>query len=112
MLIQQGNAAKGGARYYVTDSKLVDGFAVVAWPAKYRNSVIMTFIVGRDGTIYKRDFGAHTSEMVAVLGVYNPDGGWTAARTLESHKALVDSQSPELAPKSHEEPVDSQSPKP
>jgi len=127
ILMQQGNAAKGGTRYYLTDGKLLDGFAVVAWPAKYGNSGIMTFIVNKDGTIYKRDFGADTSAMIDELGVYNPGEGWTVAKTVEPHKAAVDTQNQELAEshkthaesqsseptiESHEVPGDSQSPEP
>jgi hypothetical protein len=67
MLTQQGDAAKGGAKDYLVNGKMTGGFAVVAWPAKYKDSGIMTFIVGKDGMIYEKDLGEKTSEQVAAL---------------------------------------------
>lgn len=93
MLTQQGDAAKGGAKDYEANGKLTGGFAVVAWPAKYRDSGIMTFIVGKDGVIYQRDLGEKTSEAAAATTAYNPGEGWTVVLAPESPNAPVGSRS-------------------
>jgi hypothetical protein len=77
ILTRQGDAAKGGAKDYVTGGKLTGGFAVVAWPAKYKDSGIMTFIVGKEGIIYQKDLGENTGEAAAAITAYNPGDGWT-----------------------------------
>jgi hypothetical protein len=92
ILTQQGDAAKGGAKDYVVHGKLTDGFAVVAWPAKYRDSGIKTFVVAKDGTIYERDLGESASETDAVTA-YNPGDGWTVVLATESPHAPVSSPS-------------------
>jgi hypothetical protein len=76
MLTKQGAAAKGGALDYIVDGKLTRGFAFVAYPAEYRNSGVMTFIVNKSGVIYEKDLGAQTSEEDAAMKEYNPDGTW------------------------------------
>jgi len=84
MLTQQGATAKGGPRNYVTDGKLTGGFAVVAWPARYRDSGIMTFIVGKDGVIYEKDLGEGTAQAAPTLAAYNPGEGWSVVLAPES----------------------------
>jgi hypothetical protein len=79
ILTKQGSAAKGGARDYVVDGKLTRGFAFVAYPAEYRNSGVMTFIVDEDGVVYQKDLGAQTSESAAAMKEYNPDATWESA---------------------------------
>jgi hypothetical protein len=76
ILTKQGSAAKGGARDYVVDGKLVRGFAFVAYPAEYRNSGVMTFIVNQTGVVYQKDLGPQTSETAAAMKEYNPDDSW------------------------------------
>jgi hypothetical protein len=87
MLTEQGSAAKGGARDYLTDGKMTGGFAVVAWPAKYGDSGIMTFIVGKDGVIYQRDLGDKTDEQAPTITQYNPGEGWSVVLAPESPNA-------------------------
>ena len=53
----QGKHAPGGAKQYIVDGKMTEGFAFVAYPAEYRSSGVMTFIVGSDGVVYQRDLG-------------------------------------------------------
>ncbi len=89
MLTQQGDAAKGGAKDYLKDGKLIGGFAVVAWPAKYKDSGIMTFIVGKDGVIYQKDLGENTAEAAAAITAYNPGEGWSVVLAPESPNAPV-----------------------
>jgi len=76
ILAGQGENALGGAKSYMVNSKMVNGFAFVAYPAKYRSSGVMTFIVNQDGTIYQKDLGADTSKLAASMTEYNPDSTW------------------------------------
>jgi hypothetical protein len=84
MLTQQGDTAKGGAKDYLANGKLTGGFAVLAWPAKYRDSGIMSFMVGEDGVIYQKDLGEKTSEAAAAINSYNPGEGWTVVLAPEA----------------------------
>lgn len=77
ILTKQGAAAKGGARDYIVNGQLTKGFAFVAWPAQYRNSGVMTFIVNEDGTIYQKDLGPDTAKLAASMAEYNPDKSWS-----------------------------------
>jgi hypothetical protein len=76
MLTKQGSAAKGGTRDYLVNGQLARGFAFVAYPAEYRNSGVMTFIVNQDGVVYQKDLGADTSKLGAEMTEYNPDKTW------------------------------------
>ena len=76
MLTGQGPAAKGGARDYMIGGNLSRGFAFVAYPADYRNSGVMTFIVNRDGIVYQQDLGPQTSDVASTMKEYNPDQSW------------------------------------
>ena len=76
ILTKQGPAAKGGARDYMVDGKLTRGFAFVAYPAQYRNSGVMTFIVNQDGKVYEKDLGPQTTDDAAAMTEYNPDTTW------------------------------------
>ena len=76
MLTKQGSAAKGGALDYVVNGKLTRGFAFVAYPAEYRNSGVMTFIVNQSGVIYEQDLGAQTAEIASAMQEYNSGSGW------------------------------------
>jgi hypothetical protein len=77
MLTKQGAAAKGGARDYMVNGQLTRGFSFVAYPAQYRNSGVMTFIVNQDGTVYEKDLGADTVKLAAAMTEYNPDKTWS-----------------------------------
>ena len=79
ILTKQGNSAKGGAKDYIVEGRLTGGFAFLAYPAEYRNSGIMTFIVGTDGVVYQKDFGEKTAEIAAGLTEYDPGDGWKPA---------------------------------
>jgi len=76
MLTKQGPAAKGGAKDYLTNGQLTRGFAFVAYPAEYRNSGVMTFIVNQNGTVYEKDLGPDTAKLAAAMSEYNPDTSW------------------------------------
>jgi hypothetical protein len=76
ILTKQGQSAKGGARDYIVDGKMTGGFAILAYPADYRNSGIMTFAVGPDGVVYQKDLGEKTAEIAQGTTEYNPGEGW------------------------------------
>jgi len=77
MLTRQGTAAKGGAKDYLVNGELTKGFAFVAYPAEYRNSGVMTFIVNQDGVVYQKDLGQDTEKIASSMSEYNPDNTWT-----------------------------------
>jgi hypothetical protein len=87
MLTGQGEAASGGSRDYIANGKLTGGFAVVAWPAKYGDSGIMTFLVGKNGVVYQKDLGEKTAELAASTTEYNPGEGWSVVLAPESPNA-------------------------
>ncbi|MGC2110871.1 MAG: DUF2950 domain-containing protein [Candidatus Korobacteraceae bacterium] len=76
ILTKQGVAAKGGTRDYMVNGQLTRGFAFVAYPAEYRNSGVMTFMVNQDGIVYEKDLGADTEKTAAAMTEYNPDSTW------------------------------------
>jgi len=73
----QGPKAPGGAYSYVVNGKMLGGFALVAYPATYDNSGVMTFLVNHDGTVYEKDLGPKTAEIVQQMTQFNPDETWT-----------------------------------
>lgn len=76
ILSRQGPAAPGGAIDYVAGGKMIGGFALLAYPAEYGVSGIMSFIVNHLGTIYQKDLGAETTKIAARMRTFNPDKGW------------------------------------
>jgi hypothetical protein len=76
ILTSQGPHAAGGAKNYVVDGKMTGGFAFVAYPAEYRSSGVMTFIVNESGTIYEKDLGPDTARLTATMSTYDPDSTW------------------------------------
>jgi hypothetical protein len=79
LLTRQGSAAKGGARDYSVNGQLTRGFAFIAWPAEYRNSGVMTFIVNQGGVVYEKDLGEDTGKLAPAITEYNPDKTWAPA---------------------------------
>ena len=76
ILTRQGSAAPGGKMNYVHHGHLTNGFALVAYPARWDQAGIMTFIVNQDGKIYQRNLGTKTVEIAASMKEYNPDSNW------------------------------------
>jgi hypothetical protein len=76
MLNKQGKNASGGAFDYVVKGKQIAGFAVVAYPAKYGNSGVMTFMVNQDGVVYQKDLGRNTEKAAKVVKKFDPDKTW------------------------------------
>jgi hypothetical protein len=61
---------------YIVNGKMTGGFAFVAYPAEYRSSGVMTFIVGVDGAVYQKDLGRKTEVLAKGMKEYNPDSSW------------------------------------
>jgi hypothetical protein len=76
-LLSQGDAADGGPRDYIVNGKLTGGFALIAYPADYGVSGIMTFIVNQDGVVWQRDLGDNAGTEAASIQAFNPDSTWT-----------------------------------
>jgi len=72
----QGSNAPGGALNYVVKGKMIGGFALVAWPAEYGNSGVMTFLVNHAGVVYQKDLGPRTKVVVSRMTAFDPDQTW------------------------------------
>jgi hypothetical protein len=81
ILQAQGPNATGGAYEYGVNGNMIGGFALVAYPAKYGASGIMTFIVNHDGVVFQKDLGKKTAELVAAMSLFNPDKDWKKVQT-------------------------------
>jgi DUF2950 family protein len=80
MLTRQGSHATGGAKDYVVNGKMTGGFAFVAYPAEYRNSGVMTFIINQDGVLLQKDLGNSTKEIATAMTQFDPDADWSPVR--------------------------------
>ena len=80
ILTAQGPAAPGGKKSYVVNGDMTGGFALVAYPAKYAFSGVMTFMVGQDGVVYQKDLGEDTAVQAPRLAEFDPDKSWTAVQ--------------------------------
>jgi hypothetical protein len=76
ILTKQGAAAPGGELEYIVHGKMIGGFALVAYPAEYRNSGVMTFIVSHDGTVLQKDLGPNTAKLAQRMTSFNPGKTW------------------------------------
>jgi len=76
ILTAQGAAAPGGARTYLVGNDMSGGFALVAWPAQYDLTGVMTFVVNQDGIVYEKDLGPETDAAARKMTSYNPDPSW------------------------------------
>lgn len=76
ILDRQGAKAPGGELDYVVHGKMIGGFALIAYPADYGNSGVMTFIVNHAGTVYQKDLGEHTERIAQHIHAFNPDDTW------------------------------------
>lgn len=94
LLTRQGSAAKGGAQNYIVDGKMTGGFALVAYPVRYRDSGVMTFVVNQDGQIYQKDLGPQTSQVASEMEEYNPDSTWQPVEETENTN-VAESQTPQ-----------------
>jgi len=76
ILTRQEKNAPGGAKSYIVGGKMTEGFAFVAYPAEYRSSGVMTFIVDEDRVVYQKDLGKKTDVLAKAMRGYNPDSSW------------------------------------
>jgi DUF2950 family protein len=79
ILKAQGPDAPGGAYSYVAQGRMIGGFALVAWPAAYRNTGVVTFLVSHDGVVYEKDLGPGTAAAAQKMTRFNPDKSWKPA---------------------------------
>jgi len=79
ILTAQGPSAPGGAKSFVKNGRMTEGFGLIAWPAKYDYTGVMTFIVNQDGVVYEKDLGPNTATAAAAIKSFNPDSSWQRA---------------------------------
>ena len=76
VLTRQGRHAPGGVKSYLVNGKMIEGFAFVAYPAEYRSSGVMTFIVGSEGIVHEKDLGRESGRIAKDMTSYDPDPSW------------------------------------
>ena len=79
-LDSQGADAKGGAKPYIVDGKMTGGFGYVAYPAKYDESGVKTFIINQNGVVFEKNLGKDTTDQAKAMTEFNPDNTWTALK--------------------------------
>jgi Protein of unknown function (DUF2950) len=87
VLTSQGKDAPGGAKSYIVNGRMTEGFGFVAYPAEYRSSGVMTFIIGSDGVLYEKDLGKKTETIGKAMKEYDPDPSWQKLDPLEDETA-------------------------
>ena len=87
ILVRQGKNGPGGAKSYTVNGKMTEGFAFVAYPAEYRSSGVMTFIVDEDGVVYEKDLGKKTDVLAKAMTEYNPNSTWQKAEEQQEKTA-------------------------
>jgi hypothetical protein len=87
VLTAQGKGAPGGAKNYIVNGKMTAGFAFMAYPAEYRSSGVMTFVVGSDGVVYQKDLGKNTEATAKAIKKFDPDSGWRKAEDEQEQSA-------------------------
>lgn len=80
ILTRQGNHAPGDKHDYIINGNMIAGFALVAWPAQWDESGVMTFIVNQQGKVLQKNLGPQTHSIVARMKSYNPDETWSVVR--------------------------------
>jgi len=86
ILTRQGPSAKGGEQDYIVHGKMIGGFGLVAYPAEYKNSGVMTFMVNHDGTVFQKDLGPATAKIADKITSFNPDKSWEKVTDTEPVK--------------------------
>jgi hypothetical protein len=87
LLTSQGKNGPGGAKSYLVNGKMAEGFAFLAYPAEYRSSGVMTFIVNEDGVVYQKDLGKKTDLLAKAMKEYNPNSSWQKAEEQQEETA-------------------------
>ena len=81
LLYGQGPAAPGGEYSYLVDNRMIGGFGAIAWPVRYGETGVMTFIVSHSGEVYEQDLGPDTVQRAAAITLFDPDKDWQKADT-------------------------------
>jgi hypothetical protein len=76
IITKQGDQAQGGAQDYIVNGNMTAGFAIVAYPAEYRNSGVMSFLINQDGVVFQKDLGEKTLDVARTIAEFNPDDTW------------------------------------
>ena len=76
VLTSQGPNAPGGAADFIVNGRMIGGFGLVAWPARYGDSGVMTFIVNHDGVVYQKNLGPQTARLAPAISRFDPDSSW------------------------------------
>ncbi|MDF3074379.1 MAG: hypothetical protein K0S54_2046 [Alphaproteobacteria bacterium] len=79
LLYSQGASAPGGAYDYLIRNRMMGGFAILAWPVKYGETGIMSFMVSHDGVVYEKDLGPNTATAAGTIQIFDPDKSWEKA---------------------------------
>jgi len=87
ILTRQGKNGPGGAKSYIVNGKMTEGFAFVAYPAEYRSSGVMTFIVNEEGVVYQKDLGKKTEALAKGMKEYDPNSSWQKAEEQQEETA-------------------------
>src|SRR5262245_1900044 len=99
LLTAQGKDAAGGAYDYLAKGNMIGGFALVAYPAQYGASGVMTFIVNHDGVVYEKNLGPNTAAIARAMKQFNPDSSWKKSATADGRpSAQTPSGSDKAAP--------------
>ena len=80
ILTRQGKHAPGGKYDYIINGRMIAGFALVAWPAEWGNTGVMTFIVNQQGKVYQKNLGSKTVKIANAMTIYDPNDAWTPAQ--------------------------------
>ena len=80
ILTSQGKHAPGGKFKYIINGRMIAGFALVAWPAEWGDTGVMTFVVNQQGKVYQKNLGSQTAKIAKAMTIYDPDATWTPAR--------------------------------
>jgi len=76
ILTKQGERAHGGAKEYVVNGAMTGGFAILAYPAEYGNSGVMSFCINQDGVVFEKNLGENTADVAKAITTFNPGDGW------------------------------------
>lgn len=76
ILTKQGERARGGAKEFIVNGAMTGGFAILAYPAEYGNSGVMSFLINQDGVVFEKNLGEHTTDVAKAIAAFDPDDGW------------------------------------
>ncbi len=80
ILTRQGKHTPGGKYSYIINGHMIGGFALVAWPAEWGNTGVMTFIVNQQGKVFQKNLGLRTASIAKAMTTYDPDQNWAAVK--------------------------------